>query len=146
MGAGNVMCCTAQVHSLNLLSVTCPQLKKCLICAWTQQWKVAYLPGPAEKIGRCFSYYSGASISGSLVPRGTLCVTFPDRGLILAGRTKWFSILITLSAIYPRVCFYRSYDMRKYYGFILACNTTCKNILGVLLLEVDFSCYNGGKV
>ena len=64
MGAGNVMYCTAQVHSLNLLSMTHPHLKKkCLICAWTQQQKVAYQPRPAggavEKMGRCFSYYNG---------------------------------------------------------------------------------------
>ena len=49
-------------HSLNFLYLTLPLLKQCLISAWTQQQKVAYLPGPGcatvEKIGRQYSYYS----------------------------------------------------------------------------------------
>ena len=76
MGQAMLLECTAQVHSSNILSVTCPQLKICLICAWTQQWKEACLPRPAggavEKIGRCFSYYiveprwQGATICGPI--------------------------------------------------------------------------------
>ena len=47
MGAGNVMYCTAQVHSLNLLSVTCPQLIKMLHLCLDSLQKVACLSRPA---------------------------------------------------------------------------------------------------
>ena len=55
--------CSVQVHSLNFLYVTHPQLKKMPHLSLDSLGKEAYLPRPAggtvEKMGRCFSYYSG---------------------------------------------------------------------------------------